>query len=105
MRDILFLINIIILFLLAVRGAYLALKLMRYLQNNYPEKAMEFGCPKGGWYNGFKFCNALCKEHDISDPYFLSLKTKAKNTQTLTILLLLLPFSVFLLFIFLLSLL
>jgi len=105
MRDILFLINIIILFVLGIRGAHLASKLMRYLRNDYPEKAMEFGCPKKGWYNGFKFCNALCKEHDIPDPYFTSLKTKAKNTQTLAILLLLLPFSVFLLFIFLLSLL
>ena len=94
-----FLTNILILFLLGIRGVYLGSKLMHYLQNNYPEKAREFGCPKGGWYNGFKFCNALCKKHDISDPYFLSLKTKAKNTQTLTILLLLLPFSIFLILI------
>ncbi len=94
-----FLINIIALFILGIRGAYLALKLMRYLRNNYPEKAKEFGCPEGGWYNGFKFSNALYKEHDISDPYFLSLKTKAKNTQTWAILLLLLPFSLFLILI------
>jgi len=94
-----FLTNILILFLLGIRGAYLDFKLMRYLRNNYPEKAREFGCPKGGWYNGFKFGNALYKEHDILDPYFLSLKTKAKNTQTLTILLLLLPFSLFLILI------
>ena len=95
-----FLTNIIVLFLLGIRGAYLNFKLIFYLRNNYPEKAKEFGCPKGGWYNGFKFCNALYKEHGISDPYFLSLKTKAKNTQTWAILLLILPFSLFLILIF-----
>jgi len=96
-----FLTNILVLFILGIRGAYLDYKLMRYLQNNYPEKAREFGCPLDGWFNGFKFSNALCKKHDIDkDPEFLLLKTKARNTQTLAILLLLLPFSLFLILIF-----
>ncbi len=95
-----FLANIFALFILGIRGAYLGYKLAQYLQNNYPEKAREFGCPPDGWYNGFKFTNALYKKHDISDPCFLSLQTKTKNTLILAILLLFLPFSLFLILIF-----
>jgi len=94
-----FLFYVFALFLLGIRGAYLDFKLMRYLQNNYPQKAREFGCPKGGWYNGFKFNQALRKEHNISDPHFIRLKNQAKNIQTWMIVAFLLLLAFFLILI------
>jgi hypothetical protein len=81
-----FLINMAILFVLVMRTIYLQFKLIKYLRRNHPEKTKDFGCPLGGWINGFKFGNALYKKHDIEDPDFVCLKNKAKNAQTLAIL-------------------
>jgi len=91
---------VLIVVILWIRFHWLGLKVRRYLWKNYPEKAIDFGCPLDGWFNGFKFGRALCKTHDIDDTEFILLKDKARKAQTLSILALLPSFlAIFLVFI------
>ena len=91
-----FFIYVFALFLLAIRAMYLNSKLINYIQQNYPEKAREFGCQRGGLGNNFRFNKALRKEHKISDPHFIRLENQAKNTQTWMIVAFLLLLAFFL---------
>lgn len=58
------------------------LKIRKYLQKNHPEKARDFGCAKGGWFNGFKLIRALYKENGIDDPEFIRWKREARQLWT-----------------------
>ena len=67
---------------LGIAASYSGMKLAAYIRKHHPDKAREFGCPQDGWYNGFKFANALYKQHDIETPEFVRLKTKTRNCLT-----------------------
>jgi len=87
-----FLVNMVVLAALGIRAAYFAHKMVFYLQTRYPERAKDFE-----WY-GYRLTKALYKKHDIEDPQFLRLQSKARNAQTWVILALL-PFPLFLIMI------
>jgi len=91
-----FFIYVFALLLLGIRSIYLNSKLINYIQKNYPEKARELGCQKGGLGNNLRFNKALRKEHKISDPHFIRLKNQAKITQTWMIVAFLLLIAFFL---------
>lgn len=66
-----------------IRSSLLTLKLIRYIRENHPELAKEFGCSKEQrWYKGLKFNNVLYKKQDINDTILIQLKNKARNAQT-----------------------
>lgn len=73
---------VIILAILRAKAGYLELKLAKYLWKNCPEKEREFGCVRGGCFNEFKLVRALYKHHDIEDPDFIKLQSKARNAYT-----------------------
>ena len=73
---------ILLLAILRGRAGHLEYKVRKYLQKNHPEKAGEFGCKKGGWFNEFKLIWSLYKKDIVEDPEFTRLKNKAKNALT-----------------------
>lgn len=102
MKDVVFyllLTNMLVAIALGVRAGYWGSKLAIYIQKRHPEKGREFGCPKLGPGDGFNFCKALYKKHDIDDdPQFFRLKTKTRKATTWTVLALL-PMSSFMILI------
>lgn len=88
---------ILLLVILRGRAGHLEYKVRKYLQKNHPEKAGEFGCEKGGWFNEFKLVWSLYKKEIVEDPEFTRLKNKTKNALTCTILTFLLG-SLFIIF-------
>ena len=73
---------ILLLAILRGRAGHLEYKVRKYLQKNHPEKAGEFGCEKGGWFNEFKLVWSLYKKDIVEDQEFNRLKNKAKNALT-----------------------
>jgi hypothetical protein len=91
-----FLANMVALVVFGIRAAYFAQEMVSYLQTHYPERAKEFE-----WY-GYRLIKALYRKHDIEDAEFARLQTKARYAQ-MWVILALLPFPLFLVMIFIMS--
>jgi len=70
------------------RAGVMEYKLRRYIHENCPEKAKEYGCEKNGWFNEFKLVLALYKKESIQDPDFIRLRNKARSAHSLGLLVL-----------------
>ena len=74
-----FLTNMAVLLIFIIVASCSGYRLTFYIRKHHPEKAKNFGCPQGGWFNSFKFNRALYKQCDIEDPEFTRLKNRARN--------------------------
>ncbi len=77
---------VLLLAILRVRAGQLERRIRSYIKKNHPEKAGEFGSPKGILFDEFKLVWSLYKEDHIEDPEFTRLKNKARNAETYTFL-------------------
>ena len=77
-----------ILAVLRGRAGVMEFRVKKYIQENCPEKAKDYGCEKDGWFNEFKLVWALYKNKSIQDPDFIRLRDKAKSAQSLGFLML-----------------